>query len=150
MPPASGSRRVSAWRPSSRITSGWSSVDLLIEEVTAGVDLDGLWVAVARRAALDDVRDVDVASVEPGGLEQRREQASGGADERLAFAILVLARSLAHRHHARGHRAVPGHGLNAREVQRACGARAHPPVELEDLFGRRHHCADSSAPTRAA
>jgi len=79
--------------------------------------------------------------IEPDRFEQAREQPAGGADKRLSLSVLVLARRLADCHDPRGHRPVPRNGLDAGQMQGARGALANPPVELEDLFGRRHHRA---------
>ena len=144
--PPSGSSRVQRVTSQQQDHVRLEQRDLLIEEGAARLHLERLGVAVARRPALDDVGDVDVATVEPDRLEQRRQQAPGGADEGFALAVLVLAGRLADGHDACGHRSVPGNGLDAREMQRARGALANPPVELEDLFGRRHHWRSSSAP----
>ena len=58
----------------------------------------GLRVAVARRPALHDVRDVHLVAVEPDALDQAGEQPAGAADERLAVEVFLLARALAHEH----------------------------------------------------
>src|ERR1019366_8652944 len=107
--------------------------------MAAGFDFEGFGIAVARWAALRDIGDVDVASVEPCRLEQAVEQTTRRADEGLALTVLVLARRFTDCHHAGGHRAVPGHRLGAGEVQRAGGALGNASVELEHLLGRRHH-----------
>ncbi len=139
---AAGARQ----QPGQRVTAeqqddvGLEQLDLLIEEVAARIDLERLGIAVARRPALDDVGDVDVAPVEPGRFEQRGEQASGRPDERLALPVLVLTGRLAHGHDPRRHGPVAGHRLGAREVQRARRALPNPSVKLEDLLGGRHHC----------
>src|SRR5262249_22501488 len=65
--------------------------ELLLEERLAGGDLVRLGVAVARRAALDDVGDVDVLARKAHRLDHLREQLAGGADERLAGAVLLGA-----------------------------------------------------------
>src|SRR6185312_3394198 len=65
--------------------------ELLLEEGLALGDLVGLGVAVARRAALQDVADVDVAAGEAHGFDHLGQELAGGADERLAGAIFVGA-----------------------------------------------------------
>ena len=69
--------------------------ELLLEERLARGDLVGLGVAVARRAALEDVADVDVVAAEAHRFDHLGQELAGGADERLAGAILVGARRLA-------------------------------------------------------
>src|SRR5438105_548534 len=65
---------------------GTEHLDLLVEEVAARVHLGLLRVAIARRPALDDVGDVDVAPVETHRFEQAREQLPGRSHEGLALA----------------------------------------------------------------
>ena len=75
--------------------------DLRAQERLAGLDLVGLRVAVARRAALHDVRDVDLLAAEAHRLDHLREELARLADEGLALAILVRAGTLARRTSAR-------------------------------------------------
>src|SRR5205823_2679320 len=44
---------------------------------------------------LDDVRDVDLRTIDAGGLERAIEELPGGTDERPADEVLVVARLLA-------------------------------------------------------
>ena len=55
-------------------------------------------VAVVRRAAFDDVRNIYARTVEIDHFKHIVEQLTGGADERLALQILLLARTLADEH----------------------------------------------------
>ena len=82
--------------PSVTTTRGEMKLELRLEVGPAGLDLDRLGVAVARRAALHDVGDVDVGPGEADALDQAGEQLAGPADERLALQVLLLARPLAH------------------------------------------------------
>ena len=50
----------------------------------------GCGIAVARRPALHDVRDVDVGAGEPDALDQLRQQLPGAADERLTLQVFLL------------------------------------------------------------
>ena len=60
----------------------------------------GLGVAVLRRTALDDVRDIDVrVAVKLHRVEHLVEQLARSADERLSLQVLVLTRTLADEHH---------------------------------------------------
>ena len=79
-------------------------------------------VAVARRTALDDVRDVYPRAVKVDHLQHIVEQLSGGTDKRLALQILVFARCLAYEHHARMRVAHAEHRLRAAVAQRAAAA----------------------------
>ena len=101
---------------------GPDDLDLGVEERGAGLHLGGLRVAVARRAALDHVGDVDVVAAQPDALQEPGQHVPGGADEGLADAVLVLARPLPHRHDPARRRAGPGDGLGAPGVERARGA----------------------------
>ena len=72
---------------------------LVAQPADAGLLLLGQRVAVLRRAAFDDVRDVDVHfAVQIDGGEHLVEQLSAAADERLALQVLVFARALADEH----------------------------------------------------
>src|SRR5262245_2519385 len=62
-------------------------VDLLEQERFAGLDLVLLRIAIARRTALDDVRDVDILAPQPDRLDDLREQLARGADERKALDV---------------------------------------------------------------
>ena len=73
-------------------------LDLPEEVWLAGRDLLGLRVAVARRAALQDVRDEDVGARQPDPAEQLVEQLPRLADERDALLVLVEAGRLADEH----------------------------------------------------
>ncbi len=87
--------------PSATMTRGPDEIDLAVEERLAGRDLVRLRIPVLRRPALDDVGDVDVRALELNGLDDLREQLPGASDERLAEAVLVGARRLAHEHQFR-------------------------------------------------
>ncbi len=64
----------------------------------AGLDLVRLRVAVAGRAALQDVRHIDLVALEADPGEQLVEELPRLADERLALLILVVAGRLADEH----------------------------------------------------
>ncbi len=80
------------------MTRGWISESCSIEPRRAGLDLVGLWIAVARGAALHHVADVDLLAGEPDLAEHAVQQLSGRAHERLALLVLVEARPLADEH----------------------------------------------------
>src|SRR5262245_33028526 len=90
-------------------------VDLLEEKRLAGFDLVLLGVAVLRRTALDDVRNVDVVAPEPDRLDDLRQQLAGAADERLALDVFVAARRLADEHQVGVRIADTEHDLRASE-----------------------------------
>ena len=73
-------------------------LDLAEQVRLAGLDLVGLRVAVPGRAALEDVRDVDVAAREPDPGEEPFEQLPRLADEGHALLVLVEAGRLADEH----------------------------------------------------
>src|SRR5437763_3560056 len=88
------SREVAECRDDARL----DELDLAEEVALARLDLVGLRVAVAGRAALDDVRDVDLAAFEADPGEQPLEELPGLADERHALLVLVEPRRLADEH----------------------------------------------------
>ena len=73
-------------------------LDLLPEMALARLDLVRLRVAVPGRAALQDVRYVDVLAPKADSGEQLLQQLPGLADERHALLVLVEARRLADEH----------------------------------------------------
>ena len=75
-------RTVSRSSRACTITAGSISRELLVQPRRARLDLVGQRVAVARGAALHDVRDVDVVAASADLLEHRVQQLAGGADER--------------------------------------------------------------------
>src|SRR5262245_10824242 len=73
-------------------------VDLPEKKGLAGRDFVRLRIAVARRTALDHVRDVDVGAREADGLDDLRQQLAGAPDERLALLVFIGTRRLADEH----------------------------------------------------
>src|SRR5690606_13545145 len=67
---------------------------LLVEDREVGLDLGRERVAVVRRAALEDVRDVDLVALEVDRFEDLVEELPRAPDERLAEAVLVGPRRL--------------------------------------------------------
>jgi hypothetical protein len=72
---------------------------------------------------LDGVRDVGIAAVDPRLIERAIEDPPSRPDERLACAILLVARLLAHQHHVRATRTGAEDGLRP-EAPQAAGAAA--------------------------
>src|SRR5690606_29303857 len=72
--------------------------DLLEQHALAGGDLGRRGVAVARRAVLHDVGDVDLVALEPHRREDLVEELAGAAHERPTGEVLLLAGRLAHEH----------------------------------------------------
>ena len=66
-------------------------LDLASEIARALRDLVGVRIAVAGRPALDDVRDVDIATRQTDGGQHGIEQLAGAADERLSAGVLFGA-----------------------------------------------------------
>src|SRR5437660_5996205 len=86
---------------------GGDRLELGVQPWPAGVDLEPFrslvqpaLPALLEREVLDDVCDVDVSAIDADGLERLVQLAPGRADERLALAILAVARLLADHHHA--------------------------------------------------
>src|SRR2546425_7644803 len=131
---------------------GGDQLELAEEEGVAARDLVGLGVAVLRRPALDDVRDVDVVAVEPHPLgDDLGQELAGAPDEGLALPVLVAAWRLAHENEARARAADAEHevravgrelaalavaDVSAQLLQRA--RRAEPRRREEVPGGRRH------------
>src|SRR2546423_1894133 len=82
------------------------------------------------------VRYVDVVALHSGGLERAVEKPSGGADERQAFLVLLVARLLADQHDASVGRAGAEHRLGGVRPQRAVLALA---CILAQLLKALHH-----------
>ena len=85
--------------PSVATSVGPDQLDLTEEVRLAGLDLLRLRVAIARRAALEHVRDVDVRARQSDPVQELLEQLAGLADEGNALLILVVAGRLADEHH---------------------------------------------------
>src|SRR5438046_2114142 len=93
---------------------GGDQLELTEEEGLAARHLVRLGVAVLRRPALDDVRDVDVVALEPHALgDDLGQELAGAPDEGLALQVLVAARRLAHEHEARARVADAEHEVRA-------------------------------------
>ena len=73
-------------------------LDLPEEMRLAGLDLLRLGVTVARRPALEHVRDVDVRARQPDPVQELLEQLARLTDEGNALLILVVAGRLADEH----------------------------------------------------
>ena len=87
-------------------------------------DFVRLGIAIARRAALDDVGDVHVLARQADRLDDLGQQLAGAADERLALLVLVRARRLADEHQVGVRVADAEHDLlAAQRVQLAARAR---------------------------
>ena len=101
MPSAMPRMFLAAAPPSSTSTCGDLQLDLPREEWRAGLDLLGRRRAVAGRAPIDGVGDVDMLLAEPDRVQHAVEQLPGASDEGLAAEVLVAARRLADQHDAR-------------------------------------------------
>ena len=117
-------------------------LDLLEEVGGAVLDLGRLGIAIARRAAFQEVQDEHLPAVQPDLPEQLVQQLPRLADEGQALPVLVGSRGLAHEHQVGIRVAVPEHHGGAGVSQRT--ARALPGLEpdllerLAPLRGSRH------------
>ena len=100
----------------------------------AGRDLVGLGIAVAWRAALDDVRDEHVLAAPADVTEEVHEEASCATHERAALTVLVHSRALAHEDHLGRGVTLAGHRLRASLVETA--SCAHPDFRRDRLERR--------------
>ena len=95
---------------------------LLAQIRRAGLNLLGARVAVSRRAAFQDVRDVDVLASQPGQTQKLVEVLPRRAHERLPLRIFVTPRRLADEQHARMGVSHAEHRLRAAVGKRAATA----------------------------
>ena len=116
---------------------GSMKLELRLEVRPAGLDLDRLRVAVARRAALHHVGDVHVVAGEADALDQLVSSCPARPDERLALQVLLLARALADEHQVRVRLADAEHHLGAGLGQRAQRARERLAFEVGERGERR-------------
>src|SRR5690606_9097362 len=111
--------------------------DLALQIGQAGADLGRLRRAIVRRPALDRIRDIDVlAAAQADCTEHVVEQASRLADEGLALAVLLLARSLAHQHPAPRAVADAGYRLGASVAEHALPTGVDLRFERVPVEGR--------------
>src|SRR4051812_3519346 len=89
-----------------------------------------LRIAIARRPALDDVRNIDVCSaLEPDRCQHVVEQFTGLPDKRVAEPVFIRARTFADEQPFGTFVADAKHGLVTALVQWACGTSAHTRLE---------------------
>jgi hypothetical protein len=125
-------QRLSRRGPEQHDHLGADELDLLLEPGQAGADLASAGFLVHTQLALrdpfemlHDVRDVRVASLDPGVLHRPIEHPTGRADERMAVQVLFIARLLADEHDARLGRSLTEHRLGRVLVERAATTRLH-------------------------
>ena len=97
---APGKKRASEKRPRVTTIRGIDGGKLAVQITVAGGNFVGLGVAVARRTALDDVRDEHLFAVQPDRGEHLLQQFAGGTDKRPPLLVLVEPRPLANEHDA--------------------------------------------------
>ena len=78
---------------------GRYQLQLALQPDGAGLLLDVQRVAVARRAALDHIADVDARAVQIDELQHVVQELPGAADEGRALQVLLFAGALADEHH---------------------------------------------------
>src|SRR4029077_14778813 len=101
-----------------------------LEPDVARGHLLGERIAVLGRTVAHDVRDEDLAPIEPDAFEELIEQLPGGADERAALDVLVVSRGLAEEQDPGLRAALTGDRLLRAPVERAGRAGS-------DLIGQR-------------
>src|SRR4030042_1667122 len=112
---------------------GPDDLDLLLQVLAAGVDLAGKRVAVAGRAALDDVGDEYLLPPEADGGDQFVQEAAGRANEGAGPLVLVEAGRLTHEQQFRVGRTFTGDGVGGGAAAPAVGAGSDAPVQLFEL-----------------
>jgi hypothetical protein len=108
--------------------------DLLEQIRPAGLDLHRLRIAVARRAALEDVGDEDVPTRHADSGQQLCQQRSGAADERKPLSILLGSRRLADEHQIGVGVACSEDDIRPSRRERAAVAGRRLVVDLDQLF----------------
>ena len=106
--------------PRAQMTRRPQAGELLLDNRPARRHLVGQRVAVLRRAALDDVKNVDVVASQADGLDDAGEKLAGRADERLALGVLIMSRRLADEYQV---------------SRRVAGAEHHLPTTLVQAAG---------------
>src|SRR5438132_1267168 len=98
-------RRLGGGRPQEHQQLWLDQRDFGVQPGAAGVDLSGIRLLVQAALTLrlpfevlDGVRDIDMPAVDARLLERLVEHASRGADERLSFPVLAIARLLSDEH----------------------------------------------------
>ena len=126
-------------------------IDLAKKKGLAGCDLVALGITIFRRAAFDDVADVNFGPRQAHpALDDIGEQLSRASDERLAAQILVVARRLADKHQIGLGVADAEDDVGAQRGELAAGAFAdevaqggevaglfESGIEIEKIRGRR-------------
>ncbi len=98
-------------------------LDLAVEERRAELLFLGPRIAVLRRPALEDVRDVDVRSSEAHALrDDVGQELSRPTDEGDSLLVFVVARRFADEHHARPARSIGKDRLRAGSMERTSDA----------------------------
>ena len=121
---------------------GLNQRDLLPKVREARLRLRRLRVAVSRRAALDDVGDIDVGPLEPDRVDHPRQKLAGSSDERPREPVLLRAGALADEHQIGVGIALARHGIQSAPTQPASftvpdfgkqrrprGVHRHPPLQ---------------------
>ncbi len=106
-------------------------LDLAEQERLAGRHLVRLGIAIARRAALDHVGDVDLLAGQADRLDDLRQQLPGAADEGLALLVFVLARRLAHEHQPRLRMADAEHHLAPSQLAQLAAHALRSDLDLQ-------------------
>src|SRR5512132_546763 len=126
---ARAQQRLGRRRPEHHEGAGPDEAKLRVEPRFARVDLaalralmDAPLAAFLELEVLDDVGDVDVAALDPDGLEGSVELATGRSHERTALAVLAIPGYLPDEHDARPAPPLAKYGLRGVAVQVAPAA----------------------------
>ena len=113
-------------RPTASSTRGCTSSICCDRYGVHEADSLGLRIAIVRRPALQNVRDVDLGARQSDRAQHRVQELPRAADERLALPILVGAGRLADHEQARVAPADAEHRLRAASMQRRTTCRRAP------------------------
>ncbi len=134
--PRSGHERAERVAAKSHDHSRVEDLELTLEVWRTGLDLERLGIPISGWPTLDNVGDEYLLALPADGFEQLVEQPTGGADERPALLVLVVARAFADEHDFRLRVALTRYRPGARLVERALRARS-------DLGGDLIECLPS-------
>ena len=123
--------------PERRDDARLDQLDLPPEMALTGLDLVGQWIAVSRRAAFENVDDIDVVARKPDVGEQLVEELACRTHERDALLVLVEARSLADEHQIGVRVARAEHDLRSPSGKCALGAAGNDLAEGAKLVDPR-------------
>ncbi len=108
--------------------------NLTLQKWKTGLYLLNLGITVPRRAAFHDVADINLAAIQPDGLNNFRQKLAGGTDKRFTLTILIIARAFSDKHQLRSGIAGSENDRSAALSQPAAAAITEIPADLIKCF----------------